>query len=428
MFAANPLLFYRQFEMEYSQWVSNAIEDFSVNEYENDITIETFLSVGLDPNALNTNYEEDDLEDWPESFFQRALETKHMDTIRLFLRYGAQVEQLVFPWCSNWKTASEPNTVLCFLMNYIGVENLINNEDMDILKLIINHSSNPIDYINRPCSECKHTLATFIQHDYTSCKIKTDVLYTLVQMGLKIEEDVASVFQNALLSSHAPMCEWILKKNIRISELNVWDGIMNRIPKALLVDMIERLDKLDSIRSKPLKRNLLHAAILMGDSDIILHLLSKPYAPIWLRETDTKKMTPLQLAWKQGLVLNIIILFQHSLHYETKHVTKHNKNARHFKSKWRKQFIFAQHAFYDFLSQQLNQQLVRLNPTKEHETTLNMLGLLIEDFYHPSGIGKPDGNIILLKEMEYDENMVREWVKTNPLAAMRYYYAYTKST
>jgi hypothetical protein len=195
----------------------------------------------------------------------------------------------------------------------------------------------------------------------------------------------------------------------------------NPYPQSIIIQLIDRLSSVYLSHGNTHDKNIFHAAVYRGDIEIILRLLEKKGA-MELFATDSV----LQCALRNGVIDISLLLFQFILHQKQEAVRK----ARHVASQ-DITFQKAQLQFYNFLQEQVNATLVSYQPTideDEKEKIRYKISLLVSDFYHESGIGRPDEGTYERTELLglYSDAKIKEtiltWSETNPLAAMRWYY------
>jgi hypothetical protein len=209
-------------------------------------------------------------------------------------------------------------------------------------------------------------------------------------------------------------------------------------PRTTIIQLIERMNGINSVFlaykniNVICEKNVFHAAIYRGDIEIVLCLLEKlekeekekqeNQGPITLFATDSL----LQCALTNGVIDIGLLLFQFILHHKQESV----RNALHV-SWYDITFQKAQLQFYNFLQEQVNATLTKYQPTIDEdkkEKIRQKISLLVSDFYHESGIGRPDEGTEVRNDLLglYSDAKTRaailSWSETNPLAAMRWYY------
>lgn len=400
--------------------------------------VQLYLDVGVDPN-WTMGYD---------SFLVYAISSEKQGKhkmIKLLLDHGSKVDGLK-TFCQHDIHSTEIFNVACILDNF--------RENLDIFRTLMEtYSSDPIkqiEYLNMPCSDCDCTAFDMV-HFLNGTSPRTENLYCLIQLGATVPPKRAQVMMDdAIEVNHLPMISWLLKHtDVEIKHNHIWNAMVPdskrlpsiQLPKSILLEMIDRLSSV--VDSKPAhyptKCNLLHGTILLGDTDIIMHLLSKSDGMLLLEELDKNGKTALQLAPKQGVILNVLIVFQATVQH---YATKYKLNVMRNKSLMDRcrtcldgyelvelDFDRAKHEFYTYLFNEINQLAIRLDPLTDQEPFLRILSRLIDDFYYPSGIGFPDENTAYLTNLmdinsdEQIDETIRVWAETNPLAAMRWYYA-----
>ena len=306
------------------------------------------------------------------------------------------------------------------------------SDHMNILRRLMElHSLDPLTqrrYVNQYCRGCGKTAFSLKYFcNFQRTHQRTANLYTLLQLGADVPDDdsmLDSMLLDAIECGHKKMFDWLLaRSDVVVDTMHVHAMLENRDHawgKEEMIDLIHRLgsDRFGSRPVGPLRRNVLHQAVCLGDYDILQVLLTVSGASKWSRETDGNDQTPLQVAIDQGLLLQAWLLFSVTVHSVPRQTPV-------FKEPWKTEAYQRAHAaFLAHVRQEIEQGVTALDPLQD-VTAASMIHVrcLVADWYHPSGIGAPDPTDHLLVSETDVEQTIRDWSTTNPLAAMRFHYA-----
>jgi hypothetical protein len=313
-----------------------------------------------------------------------------------------------------------------------------------------------------PCSSCgKNAIELIFEgsisiYGSSNIYLQLEHIYILLERGCPVPVSIQSrVIDRCILSREQYLLQLMLSTYpIALTANQVSNALFiennkQSYPRTTIIQLIERMDGINSVFlaykniNVICEKNVFHAAIYRGDIEIVLCLLEK------LEKEETKKEKEkeetekekqekkglitllatdslLQCALTNGVIDIGLLLFQFILHHKLESV----RNALHV-SWYDITFQKAQLQFYNFLQEQVNATLISYQPTideDEKEKIRFKISLLVSDFYHESGIGRPDegtearNDLLGLYSDAKTRAAILSWSETNPLAAMRWYY------
>ena len=379
----------------------------------------SYMSLGIDPNWDNQFLSD--------RFLMVAFHYKNLDLIQYLLDNGCSVNHLP----TNCSIGYHSNAVL----QYLSFDHSDYNK-LEVVQMILDayssHNEKQDELLFEPCSSCgKNAIELIFQGSKGSNNIclQLEHIYTLLERGCSVPLSIQSdIIDRCIMYREQNLLQLMLSTYpITLSAMQVSYALFmdnnryNPYPQSIIIQLIDRMPCVYMSYGNTRYKNVFHAAVYRGDIEIILRLLEKEGA-IELFTTDSV----LQCALENGVIDISLLLFQFILHHNQEAVLKERYVSWHDIT-----FQKAQLQFYNFLQEQVNATLVSYQPTIDEDKKEKIrykISLLVSDFYHESGIGRPDEGTYERTELLglYSDAKTREtiltWSETNPLAAMRWYY------
>ena len=396
--------------VEYHYKINNCIKMDLQQEFK------YYMSLGVDPDWDNQFLSD--------RFLMVAFHYKNLDIIQYLLDIGCNLKNIPTNCCVGYHSNA--------ILQYLSFDHSDYNK-LDVVQMILDaYSSDKAkqdELLFESCSSCGKNAIELIFDGSNSIHLQLEHIYTLLKRGCSVPVSIQSfIIDRCIIYREQDLLQLMLStyhitvKAAQVSyALFMANNRYNPYPQSIIIQLIDCMPCVYMSYKNTRYKNVFHAAVYRGDIEIVLRLLEKEGA----MESFTTDSV-LQCALQNGVIDISLLLFQFILHHNVETVGK----AKHV-SWYDITFQKAQLQFYNFLQEQVNATLISYQPTineEEKEKIRRKISLLVSDFYHKSGVGRPDEGTNDRNELLglYSDAKTREtihtWSETNPLAAMRWYY------